>query len=80
MKKLRAPYPVRTMVGSDLDHSPGMLIEIDCIARMSISNARSARSALSLVGSAGARRVRGLLRSKAAPRAHFLKILSQALQ
>jgi len=26
------PYPVRTTVGSDLGHSPGMLIEIDCIA------------------------------------------------
>jgi 2-iminobutanoate/2-iminopropanoate deaminase len=26
------PYPVRTTVGSDLSHTPGMLIEIDCIA------------------------------------------------
>ncbi len=26
------PYPVRTTVGSDLGHTPGMLIEIDCIA------------------------------------------------
>lgn len=26
------PYPARTTVGSDLGHSPGMLIEIDCIA------------------------------------------------
>jgi 2-iminobutanoate/2-iminopropanoate deaminase len=26
------PYPVRTTVGSDLGHSPGMLIEVDCIA------------------------------------------------
>jgi 2-iminobutanoate/2-iminopropanoate deaminase len=26
------PYPVRTTVGSDLGYSPGMLIEIDCIA------------------------------------------------
>ena len=26
------PYPVRTTVGSDLGHSPGMLIEMDCIA------------------------------------------------
>src|SRR5215831_15374627 len=24
------PYPVRTTVGSDLGHTPGMLIEIDC--------------------------------------------------
>jgi len=26
------PYPARTTVGSDLGHTPGMLIEIDCIA------------------------------------------------
>jgi 2-iminobutanoate/2-iminopropanoate deaminase len=26
------PYPARTTVGSNLGHSPGMLIEIDCIA------------------------------------------------
>lgn len=26
------PYPVRTTVGSNLGHAPGMLIEIDCIA------------------------------------------------
>jgi 2-iminobutanoate/2-iminopropanoate deaminase len=26
------PYPVRITVGSDLGHSPGMLIEMDCIA------------------------------------------------
>jgi 2-iminobutanoate/2-iminopropanoate deaminase len=26
------PYPVRTTVGSDLGHTPGMLIEIDCVA------------------------------------------------
>jgi 2-iminobutanoate/2-iminopropanoate deaminase len=26
------PYPVRTTVGSDLEHSPGMLVELDCIA------------------------------------------------
>ena len=31
-KKFPRPYPVRTTVGSDLGHSPGMLIEIDCIA------------------------------------------------
>jgi len=28
----RQPYPVRTTVGSNLGHTPGMLIEIDCIA------------------------------------------------
>jgi len=26
------PYPVRTTVGSDLGHTLGMLIEIDCVA------------------------------------------------
>jgi 2-iminobutanoate/2-iminopropanoate deaminase len=31
-KLFAKPYPVRTTVGSDLGHSPGMLIEIDCIA------------------------------------------------
>ena len=31
-KRFSRPYPVRTTVGSNLGHSPGMLIEIDCIA------------------------------------------------
>lgn len=31
-KRFSRPYPVRTTVGSHLGHSPGMLIEIDCIA------------------------------------------------
>ncbi len=31
-RRFRPPYPVRTTVGSDLGASPGMLIEIDCIA------------------------------------------------
>jgi 2-iminobutanoate/2-iminopropanoate deaminase len=31
-RRLSRPYPVRTTVGSDLGHTPGMLIEIDCIA------------------------------------------------
>ena len=31
-QRFAEPYPVRTTVGSDLGHSPGMLIEIDCIA------------------------------------------------
>jgi len=26
------PFPTRTTVGSDLGHTQGMLIEIDCIA------------------------------------------------
>jgi 2-iminobutanoate/2-iminopropanoate deaminase len=31
-KRFSQPYPVRTTVGSDLGHAPGMLIEMDCIA------------------------------------------------
>jgi 2-iminobutanoate/2-iminopropanoate deaminase len=31
-KRFTRPYPVRTTVGSDLGHTPGMLVEIDCIA------------------------------------------------
>src|SRR5579862_3214877 len=31
-KRFAKPYPVRTTVGSDLGHSQGMLIEMDCIA------------------------------------------------
>lgn len=31
-RRFSQPYPVRTTVGSDLGHAPGMLIEIDCIA------------------------------------------------
>jgi 2-iminobutanoate/2-iminopropanoate deaminase len=31
-KRFSRPYPVRTTVGSNLGHTPGMLIEIDCIA------------------------------------------------
>ena len=31
-RRFSHPYPVRTTVGSDLGHTPGMLIEIDCIA------------------------------------------------
>jgi len=30
--RFKQPYPVRTTVGSDLGHAPGMLIEMDCIA------------------------------------------------
>ena len=33
------PYPVRTTVGSDLGHTPGMLIEIDCIAYLEVKTA-----------------------------------------
>jgi 2-iminobutanoate/2-iminopropanoate deaminase len=31
-RRFPKPYPVRTTVGSDLGHTPGMLVEIDCIA------------------------------------------------
>jgi 2-iminobutanoate/2-iminopropanoate deaminase len=31
-ERFSRPYPVRTTVGCDLGHTPGMLIEIDCIA------------------------------------------------
>src|ERR1700757_1284344 len=31
-KRFVKPYPVRTTVGSDLGHTAGMLIEIDCVA------------------------------------------------
>jgi 2-iminobutanoate/2-iminopropanoate deaminase len=31
-RRFSQPYPVRTTVGSDLGHAPGMLIEMDCIA------------------------------------------------
>lgn len=31
-RRFTKPYPVRTTVGSDLGHAPGMLVELDCIA------------------------------------------------
>lgn len=31
-KLFSRPYPVRTTVGSGLGHTPGMLVEMDCIA------------------------------------------------
>jgi len=31
-RKFSKPYPVRTTVGSDLRHGPGMLLEMDCVA------------------------------------------------
>jgi 2-iminobutanoate/2-iminopropanoate deaminase len=31
-RRFSKPYPVRTTVGSDLGHSPGMLVEMDCVA------------------------------------------------
>lgn len=35
-RRFSKPYPVRTTVGSDLGHSRGMLIEIDCIAYLGV--------------------------------------------
>jgi 2-iminobutanoate/2-iminopropanoate deaminase len=40
-RRFSKPYPVRTTVGSDLGHSPGMLIEIDCIAYSALMNKKS---------------------------------------
>jgi len=31
-QRFAKPYPVRTTVGSDLGHTPGMLVELDCVA------------------------------------------------
>ena len=39
-RRFSPPYPARTTVGSDLGHTPGMLIEIDCIA-CSVKSKRS---------------------------------------
>jgi len=39
-KRFSKPYPVRTTVGSDLGHTPGMLVEIDCIAYSPASKPR----------------------------------------
>jgi 2-iminobutanoate/2-iminopropanoate deaminase len=45
-KRFSRPYPVRTTVGSDLGHTPGMLIEIDCIAYKEIKQATAKRKAV----------------------------------
>ena len=39
-KRFAKPYPVRTTVGSDLGHTPGMLIEIDCVAYLEAKKTR----------------------------------------
>jgi 2-iminobutanoate/2-iminopropanoate deaminase len=39
-RRFSQPYPARTTVGSDLGHTPGMLIEMDCVA-YSIKKTRS---------------------------------------
>src|ERR1700733_13864666 len=46
-QRFSKPYPVRTTVGSDLGYTPGMLVELDCIAyspsRKSRNESRSSR-------------------------------------
>lgn len=37
-RRFSQPYPVRTTVGSDLRHTAGMLIEMDCVAYVGSSN------------------------------------------
>jgi 2-iminobutanoate/2-iminopropanoate deaminase len=44
-RRFSQPYPVRTTVGSDLGHAPGMLIEVDCIAYKPQAVVRKKRSA-----------------------------------
>ena len=44
-KRFSRPYPVRTTVGSDLGHTPGMLIEIDCIAYKELKQATKRKAA-----------------------------------
>ncbi len=43
-RRFSRPYPVRTTVGSDLGHSPGMLIEMDCIGYSVLKKAASGRN------------------------------------
>ena len=42
-RRFSRPYPVRTTVGSNLGMSPGMMIEIDCIAYYNVICQRSQR-------------------------------------
>lgn len=44
-KRFTKPYPVRTTVGSNLGHTPGMLVEIDCIAYVEGGKPRRSSSA-----------------------------------
>ncbi|HUA15980.1 MAG TPA: Rid family hydrolase [Verrucomicrobiae bacterium] len=44
-QRFSRPYPVRTTVGSNLGHVPGMLIEIDCIAYVVQKAPQKARAA-----------------------------------
>jgi len=42
-RRFSEPYPVRTTVGSDLGHLPGMLIEMDCVAYCAGKKARKSK-------------------------------------
>ena len=42
-QRFSKPYPVRTTVGSDLGHSPGMLVEIDCVAYVERKKSKTAK-------------------------------------
>jgi 2-iminobutanoate/2-iminopropanoate deaminase len=42
-RRFTQPYPARTTVGSDLGHTPGMLIEIDCIAYRASQKGRQSK-------------------------------------
>jgi 2-iminobutanoate/2-iminopropanoate deaminase len=39
-QRFSKPYPVRTTVGSDLGHTPGMLVELDCVAYVPAKTAK----------------------------------------
>jgi 2-iminobutanoate/2-iminopropanoate deaminase len=39
-RRFSKPYPVRTTVGSDLGHAPGMLVELDCIAYVPVKTSK----------------------------------------
>jgi len=42
-RRFSKPYPVRTTVGSDLGHSAGMLIEMDCVAYVGGKKSKTAK-------------------------------------
>jgi 2-iminobutanoate/2-iminopropanoate deaminase len=63
-RRFTQPYPARTTVGSDLGHTPGMLIEIDCIAYRSNQKGRQSKGTSKKTTSrAGARPRRGSKRA-----------------
>jgi 2-iminobutanoate/2-iminopropanoate deaminase len=42
-RRFSKPYPVRTTVGSDLGHTPGMLVEMDCVAYVGGKKSKTAQ-------------------------------------